>query len=224
MPGRITLIIGGLVVLVAAVALLRLAAPDRPAADPEEHARALPALQRGARPRDAGAAEDAAGVAEAWLAQGQGKTLTEDQLARVQAYLSLEDTRRSLQAYFSSPGTSSADPKAILETIDALERDGRLVGLEALHLKVAWLALNSSDEDDYRARARSLIDEYAERDRAARAAFDPGAIPGYTDYKVREAEIIAEVNGMDSFPQGQTRQQYLRERLLQARIEAYGER
>ncbi|MEM9760664.1 MAG: hypothetical protein AAF933_15585, partial [Pseudomonadota bacterium] len=54
-------------------------------------------------------------------------------------------------------------------------------------------------------------------------AFKPENIPGFTDYKTREAEIIAEVNGMDSFPQGQTRQQYLRERLLEARIEAYGE-
>ncbi|MEL7047022.1 MAG: hypothetical protein AAGL66_18720, partial [Pseudomonadota bacterium] len=94
---------------------------------------------------------------------------------------------------------------------------------EAMHLKLSWLALNTPDEATYEKEAAALVEDYAARDRAAREAFNPENIPGYTDYKTREAEILAEVNRMDSFPQGQTRQQYLRERLLEARIEAYGE-
>ncbi len=149
--------------------------------------------------------------------------LSDEQIARVDAYLELENTRQEIQDYFDDPEGQADNAQVIMDAINALERDGRVIGFEAMHLKLSWLALNSPDEATYEAQAAALVEDYAARDRAAQEAFKPESIPGYTDYKTREAEIIAEVNGMDSFPQGQTRQQYLRERLLEARIEAYGE-
>lgn len=143
--------------------------------------------------------------------------------AKIDAYLALEATRQRLQEYFDAPEENAEIADDIWREIGQLENDGRIAGFEAMHLKLSWLALNSEDEAAYQRAAEQLKKDYMERDRAARAAYRPDDIPGYTDYKRREAEIIAEVQAMQEFPQGQTRQQYLRERLLQARIEAYGE-
>jgi hypothetical protein len=143
--------------------------------------------------------------------------------AKVDAYLTREATRQRLQDYFDAPGENAAIAADIWREIEQLEAEGRIVGFEAMHMKLSWLALNSGDEAAYEQEAAALVEEYVKRDRAARAAFKPEDIPGYSDYKSREAEIIAEVNAMEEFPQGQTRQQYLRVRLLQARKEAYGE-
>lgn len=159
----------------------------------------------------------------ALLPDGADTALSEEQIARVENYLELESTRQSIQDYFDDPFEQADRAPAILDAINQLERDGRVIGFEAMHLKLSWLALNTDDEASYERQATALIEGYAARDRAAQKAFKPESIPGFSDYKAREAEIIAEVNAMDSFPQGQTRQQYLRERLLEARIAAYGE-
>lgn len=51
--------------------------------------------------------------------------------------------------------------------------------------------------------------------------YDPAAIPGFNRYKQSEQAIIAEVAAMDGFADEAERQAYLRQRLLEARIEAY---
>ena len=65
----------------------------------------------------------------------------------------------------------------------------------------------------------------ADQARTARrqAAPPPDHGPAFTDYKAREAAILAEVLARDSFPGGMSREAYLEERLAEARREAYGE-
>jgi hypothetical protein len=45
--------------------------------------------------------------------------------------------------------------------------------------------------------------------------------PRFQDYKARERAIVAEVMGLGEIPGGLTRDEYLRQRLQQARVSAY---
>jgi hypothetical protein len=45
--------------------------------------------------------------------------------------------------------------------------------------------------------------------------------PRFRAYKAREAQIVAEVQAMQSFPSGMSRDEYLRQRLLEARAAIY---
>ncbi len=217
MKKKLAITTGVLATAVAALVYVQRDSGLRPTEEPSE---SIPAN----RPQVEGRATLAGGAEIATFSSADmDMPLTEDQIARVDAYLELERTREALREYFDDPEGQADNAQAIYETIDRLEREGRVIGFEAMHMKLSWLALNTPDEATYEERATELMEDYAAKDRAAREAFKPESIPGFTDYKTREAEIIAEVNRMDSFPQGQTRQQYLRERLLEARIEAYGE-
>jgi hypothetical protein len=141
---------------------------------------------------------------------------------RVKAYLQREADRETLQAYFDNPDDNPAQAGAIWDLIETLESEQRVVGFEALHLKIAWLSVNSPDQEAFQQRAENLLAQYREQAERRRAAHDPRKIPGFERYKAMERDIIAEVSAMQHFPDGHSRQSYLRQRLQQARVEAYG--
>ncbi len=147
----------------------------------------------------------------------------DDLLARpeVVAYLTRESERQQLQDWFAQP--NEAEAQAIWTLIEELESQRRVLGAEALHLKLAWLEIDSETADEYNQRAEALMASYRARAEAAREQNDPRTTPGYTSYREQQAAIVTEVMAMTQFPAGHTRQSYLRERLLQARITAYGE-
>jgi len=152
-------------------------------------------------------------------------TLTADQKAllahpKVQAYLKREQEKNTLKQYFEQP--TGHNPESIYNLIEKIESEGRLLGFEALNLKLAWLEINTPDEGAFKAASQKLLNTYKQRAAQAAENYAPEKIAGYSEYKKMETEIINEVMAMDSFPNGHSQQSYLRERLLKARILAYG--
>lgn len=135
------------------------------------------------------------------------------------AYLKKEEEKKRLQHYFENP--TGENPQAIFELIEKIEQEGRVVGFEALSLKLAWLELNTTDEQDFQTKSEHIIEEYRKKAADSKAAHQPSSIPGFDEYKEREQAIIQEINSMHEFPDDHTKQSYLRFRLQQAREVAY---
>ncbi|WP_157976575.1 hypothetical protein [Parahaliea mediterranea] len=142
---------------------------------------------------------------------------------RVVAYLSRERDKSTLRGYFDDPGASELSADEAWALIEQVEAEGRVMGFEALHLKLAWLERNSASEEEFQQRASQLLAQYRQRAEQAAQAGSPERNPAFVDYKQRERQIMDEVAAMDDIPNGMTRQAYLRQRLLEARMAAYGE-
>ncbi len=142
---------------------------------------------------------------------------------QVRAYLATESERQRLEEYFSDPQAQEDSADAIWALIGKLEQEQRVVSMEALSMKLEWLRLNSADEAEFHSRAEALVASYRQQAKAYSHAHDPTSTAAYAQYHAAEQRIVAEVNAMQSFPPGETRQSYLRKRLLQARIAAYGQ-
>lgn len=113
------------------------------------------------------------------------------------------------------------EAEGMLAEITAGEAAGWLVAGQGDFLRLAVAKARHPGDPAALAAAAAEI-EAASAARGARTApVDHG--PAFAAYKAREAEIIAEVQGRTSFPGGMSRSDYLRERLEEARIEAYGE-
>lgn len=140
---------------------------------------------------------------------------------RVQSWLVLEENKRLLTDYFNDAENSALDDGEAWTLIEQAEREGRVIGFEAMHMKIAWLERNSANAEEFNRRRDELISDYRQRAEKMNQTYDPASIPGFTDYKAREADIIREVRAMETIPDGLSEQAYLRQRLLEARIEAF---
>lgn len=140
---------------------------------------------------------------------------------KVRSYLQRESQKDAMRAYFNSDENDPDTAQAMWEYIASLEASGAVMGFEALHLKMAWLEKNSATRDEFKQRANSMLESYRQQAKANTARFNPENTPQFKSYKQQEKAIVAEVSQMSDFPNGMTQQQYLRQRLLEARIAAY---
>ncbi|GAA5525088.1 hypothetical protein Maes01_01648 [Microbulbifer aestuariivivens] len=141
---------------------------------------------------------------------------------RVEKYLSREADKKALRSYFAGEPGALSDREA-WELIERIENEGRVIAYEGLAIKLAWLERNSGSKAEYDERAAAIIAEYRQRAHRQLQAYDPyREVPGFARYKEMEVEILREVQQMASFPDGLSRQEYLRQRLQTAREEAYG--
>jgi hypothetical protein len=109
---------------------------------------------------------------------------------------------------------------ALAKEIDRREAAGELALSEALLLQVGLAQAEGGDEEAQKARADALVARYQalSQEREARNK-TPDA--RFTQYKSDEKRIVDEVLSMDSIPDGLSRDQYLRQRLQEAREQAY---
>lgn len=140
----------------------------------------------------------------------------------VRRYLEREARKESLQAYFSDLENHD-NAEAAWKLIDEIERDGGMLAYEALALKLRWLEQTSADKAAFDSAAEELLDEYRQRAQRSTEAYNPYEdVPGFAEYKALERKIVAEVRELDRFPDGMSREEYLRKRLQEAREQAYG--
>ncbi|WP_242108073.1 hypothetical protein [Luteimonas aquatica] len=113
--------------------------------------------------------------------------------------------------------------RALSAQIDAYERARQLSAGEALLLRAALIQASGAEEPARAEQMAALVQRY--RDTAQRREAEWNAQlqhdPKFRDYKSREREIVAEVMAMPHIPGGLSRDAYLRQRLLQAREQAY---
>lgn len=142
----------------------------------------------------------------------------------VTQYLQRQRNKQRLNDYFSrNTAASNQENEAIWQLIETIEADSGMMAFEALALKLKWLERNTADQQEFDEAAKGLINAYRLKSKKVQQAYDPYKdTPGFAEYKAEETKINAEVQQMNTFPEGKTKQQYLRERLQTAREKAYG--
>ena len=137
----------------------------------------------------------------------------------------VQDFRGDLQAFIDEAELLPAqdhEPRAreLLARVRTLEENGYLTAPEALALRLSLLRY-ALPPDDYRAAAATLIDDARQRAEAAERDWAARSDPRLEAYRKLEREIVEESLAMSEFPDGMTRQAYLRERLQALRSEIY---
>ncbi len=112
--------------------------------------------------------------------------------------------------------------KNLSREIDRYEERGELALSEALLLQIGLIQASGLDEAEQKARAAAMTARYKARSAAREAERSPDA--NFARYKTEEKRIVEEVLAMQQVPGGLSRDQYLRERLQEAREQAYQER
>lgn len=145
----------------------------------------------------------------------------------VQAYQAFSDFQQHSRGFFDNAENlteqeKQAQLRQLLDGTNKYEQEGKLVPMEALLLKLAMLRYTTRGDDDYKAKAKSLIDQYKAQSDLREQAWLANPDPNFIDYKRQEADIVKEVMAMTVIPDGLSRDEYLRQRLEQARIATMG--
>lgn len=110
--------------------------------------------------------------------------------------------------------------KALADEVVQYEEAGKVSAAEALTLRLALVRIGEPDAVAAEKATSELLADYKERAERGMDEWQNRPNPVFEHYKQREADIVDEVMAMDEIPGGQTQSEYLRERLLEARIEA----
>lgn len=110
--------------------------------------------------------------------------------------------------------------EALAEEVDRREAADELALSEALLLQLGLAQAQGGDEAAQKARADALLARYQALSQA-REARTKAPDARFSQYKSEEKRIVDEVLEMDSIPDGLSRDQYLRQRLQEAREQAY---
>jgi hypothetical protein len=185
-------------------------APPRPHAAPEPARAASPA----ADPPHPIALEPAA-------AQSAPDAAETPALARHREALAFGEAVRE---FFASHGDLDeperrARGSELLAQVDARERAGLLRPADALVLRLGIARAVEDDPTVLESETRRIGEEYREAEQRAAASRVPD--PRDARYERGQAEIAREVMALDEIPSGLTREEYLRERLRELRIEVY---
>lgn len=121
------------------------------------------------------------------------------------------------------PVQRSEQARALTASIDRYEGSGGLSAGEALLLRSGLIKATIADPAQQAERLADLIESYRGRSDQRLAAYEAqhASDPRFQDYKARERAIVAEVMALGEIPGGLTRDEYLRQRLQQARVSAY---
>ncbi|HSX71505.1 MAG TPA: hypothetical protein VLF16_11290, partial [Pseudomonas sp.] len=109
---------------------------------------------------------------------------------------------------------------ALAKEIDRREAAGELALSEALLLQIGLAQAEGGDEAAQKARADALVARYQALSQA-REARNRTSDARFSQYKSDEKRIVEEVMALDSIPDGLSRDQYLRQRLQEAREQVY---
>ncbi|MGA4473953.1 hypothetical protein ACPA2M_13345 [Ectopseudomonas chengduensis] len=182
-----------------------------PATSPPEQAPALPFAQGSAvsAPID--------------LSPEQMHLLSRPEVQRQQRRLDFHQRYTGFIKHATELDSSSREAQAqtLSEGIDALERQGEVALSEALLLQIALIKAVSENEDEQKRRAEALIKRYQAISAEREVKLAQRSDPNFERYKAEERNIVEEVLGLQNIPDGLTRDQYLRQRLQEARERSY---
>ncbi|WP_226597586.1 hypothetical protein [Marinobacter nauticus] len=159
-------------------------------------------------------------------------TLTPEQQAlldnpKVKAYAQRLEFEDDLHDFFANAPSlpeqkRRAQADALQERMNEYEGSAQVSAPEAALIQLAMIQILEPDEEAAKAAAQQLMDRYRAESEARLQAWLDEPRPDFERYKAREKAIVEEVMAMDDIPGGLTRDQYLRERLQEARVEAMG--
>lgn len=184
---------------------------EEPAISPPEQASAQPFAQ------------DSAASAPIDLSPEQMHLLARPEVQQQERRLDFHRRYRGFIEHAKELDSSSRETQAqaLSEGVDALERRGELALSEALLLQIALIKAVSQDENEQKRRAEALIERYQAISAEREAKLAQRSDPNFERYKAEESTIVEEVLGLQNIPDGLTRDQYLRQRLQEARERNY---
>jgi hypothetical protein len=159
---------------------------------------------------------------------GKSGSGSAQKLTPVEQFKELMAFERGMQRFIReqadmAPDERNRQAKILLTQLDQREKSRYVSAGEALNLRIALIRATEPDEEKQALQIAELIARYktvAER-RQTQFVAEQAADPKFQAYKTREAQIVAEVEAMRSFPSGVSRDEYLRQRLLEARAAIY---
>lgn len=207
MNGRFYLAMGALA-LVSVAATVYWQQPDAPAAAVASPP--APATDSAAPPPDA-----------APISAAQQQLLLAPQIKDQEQRLLFHAAYRAFfaDAHGLSESERNRQADALRADIARYEQRNELASSEALLLQLGLIQATVSDEATQKAQATALMERYQARSVARQAAAQPDE--RFLQYKEDEKRIVSEVMAADSIPDGLSRDQYLRQRLQEARERAY---
>ena len=148
----------------------------------------------------------------------------------VQAYRERLGFEQQVQSFLQqadglSDGERAARVKALEAEIDRMETARQLSAGEAMLLRMHLLNAAGGNDTERMQQAQALARQYRGDAQRRQAAFEQAQQndPRFRRYKQREADIVAEVQAMQTIPGGMDRDAYLRQRLQEAREAAYAQ-
>jgi hypothetical protein len=146
---------------------------------------------------------------------------------KVKAYAQRLEFEDDLHDFFANaPSLPEQERRALAdalqERMNEYEGSVQMSAPEAALIQLAMIQILEPDEEAAKAAAQQLMDRYRAESGARLQAWLEEPRPDFERYKAREKAIVEEVMAMDDIPGGLTRDQYLRERLQEARVEAMG--
>lgn len=133
--------------------------------------------------------------------------------------------RADLQAFIREAELLPAqdhEPRAreLLAEVDVLSADGYVTNPEALALRLSLLKY-ALPPDDYRAAATTLVSAARQRAQHAEREWATRSDPQLERYRTEARRIVEHSATLDEFPDGMTRQAFLRQRLRVLRSEIF---
>ena len=151
----------------------------------------------------------------------QQRLFVAPQIKRHEQRLRFQETYRDF--FTAAPSLEDAErarrAEALRADIERYEQRQELAMSEALVMQLGLIQATVSDEAMQKAQAAALVERYQARSAARQAQVRPD--PQFLRYKDEEKRIVEEVMTTDEIPHGLSRDQYLRQRLQQAREQAY---
>lgn len=137
------------------------------------------------------------------------------------------DFQADVRNFFDHAGQLSEDQRKkraeALETrLAQYEEDNEVSATESLMLQLALIRTTVGEESAQKQAMAELIDEYKGRSQAREAQWRAQPTPEFDAYKEKEKVIVEEVMAMENIPGEVDRNEYLRQKLMEARIEAAG--
>lgn len=153
-------------------------------------------------------------------------TATTPDAAKRRSRLAFERSAREFlrDAANMSPEIRMQRAQALAREVESLERGGELQADEAVLIRIGLIQAAVVDVAERARQAQAVVDHYKAQteQRKAAAAAQVQRDARLRQYKAREAEIVAEVLAMPSYPGGLSRDDYLRLRLREAHAAIYG--
>ena len=162
--------------------------------------------------------------------QSQNRGLTAEQQALLDSPQTLElanrlDFEEELHTFFAKAKGLSSDERAaeaamLEQRLAEYERLGQVSAAESLMVRIAMTKLTIEDEAAQKQALQGLIDRQNAATQARKEEWLAKPRPEFEAYKQQEKQIVKEVMAMDQVPGGLPRNEYLRQRLLEARVAA----
>tara|TARA_R110002096_G_scaffold12404_2_gene44678 strand:+ start:2021 stop:2692 length:672 start_codon:yes stop_codon:yes gene_type:complete len=135
------------------------------------------------------------------------------------------DFEEELHTFFANADGLSSEERAaeaamLEQRLAEYQRKGQVSAAESLMVRIAMTKLTIEDEAAQKQALQGLIDRQNAAAQARKEEWLAKPRPEFEAYKQREKQIVKEVMAMEKVPAGLTRNEYLRQRLLEARVAA----